>query len=101
MTPPGRSLRGTLPSWAEVVLLPVVNIALAFLVVGAIVAIIGVDPLRALGLLVTGALGSWESIGYTLYYATNFTFTGLAVAVAFHLAKRVSPAVEGCTVDQP
>ena len=25
-----------------------------------------------------------KSIGYTLYYATNFIFTGLAVAVAFH-----------------
>ncbi len=31
-----------------------------------------------------GAVGSSESIGYTLYYATNFIFTGLAVAVAFH-----------------
>jgi simple sugar transport system permease protein len=61
-----------------------VNVALAFIVVGAIVAIIGVDPLHALRLLVVGALGSSESIGYTLYYATNFTFTGLAVAVAFH-----------------
>ena len=46
--------------------------------------IIGVDPLHALRLLVVGAIGSSESIGYTLYYATNFTFTGLAVAVAFH-----------------
>src|SRR3990167_4050077 len=76
--------RGPLPTWAEIVLLPMVNVALAFIVVGAIVAIIGVDPLHALRLLVVGALGSSESIGYTLYYATNFTFTGLAVAVAFH-----------------
>ena len=36
------------------------------------------------------APGAWarsarpKSIGYTLYYATNFIFTGLAVAVAFH-----------------
>jgi general nucleoside transport system permease protein len=80
MRPP----RGPLPAWAEVALLPLVNIALAFLVVGAIVALIGVDPLHALSLLITGALGSSEAIGYTLYYATNFTFTGLAVAVAFH-----------------
>ena len=29
-------------------------------------------------------IGSSESIGYTLYYTTNFIFTGLAVAVAFH-----------------
>ena len=46
--------------------------------------IIGVDPLQALKLLVLGAVGSSEAIGYTLYYATNFIFTGLAVAVAFH-----------------
>jgi ABC-type uncharacterized transport system permease subunit len=84
MKAPRRSLAGPLPTWAEVALLPLVNIALAFIVVGVIVAVIGVDPFHALRLLVVGALGSWESIGYTLYYATNFTFTGLAVAVAFH-----------------
>ena len=70
--------------WAEIVLLPLVNIALAFITVGIIVRIIGVDPLHALELLVVGAFGSPESIGYTLYYATNFIFTGLAVSVAFH-----------------
>jgi len=76
--------RRPLPGWAEIVMLPLVNIAMAFLVVGIIVAIIGVDSVQALKLLVAGALGSSESIGYTLYYATNFIFTGLAVAVAFH-----------------
>lgn len=76
--------RRPLPAWADVVLVPLVNIALAFVTVGIIVRIIGVDPFHALRLLVTGALGSSESIGYTLYYATNFIFTGLAVAVAFH-----------------
>lgn len=73
-----------LPAWAEIVLLPLVNIALAFITVGIIVRIIGADPLHALELLVVGAFGSPESIGYTLYYATNFIFTGLAVSVAFH-----------------
>jgi len=78
------ALRRPLPGWVEIGLLPLANIALAFLVVSVIVAIIGVDPFHALRLLVLGALGSSESIGYTLYYATNFIFTGLAVAVAFH-----------------
>ena len=77
-------MRRPLPSWAEVILLPLINIALAFLVVGILVRLIGADPFHALKLLVTGALGSSGSIGYTLYYATNFAFTGLAVAVAFH-----------------
>ena len=78
------ALRRPLPAWAEIAVLPLVNIALAFVTVGIIVRIIGVDPIHALRLLVVGAIGSSESIGYTLYYATNFTFTGLAVAVAFH-----------------
>jgi len=34
--------------------------------------------------MASGALGTQEGIGYTLYYATNFIFTGLAVAVAYH-----------------
>src|SRR5205823_4324421 len=38
----------------------------------------------ALQLLLSGAFGSQEAIGYTLYYATNFIFTGLSVAMAFH-----------------
>ena len=76
--------RRPLPGWVEVGLLPLANIAMAFFLVGLIVAIIGVDPFHALKLLVLGAVGSSESIGYTLYYATNFIFTGLAVAVAFH-----------------
>ena len=79
-----RAPRRPLPGWAEIAVLPLVNIALAFVTVGVIVRVIGVDPLHALRLLVVGALGSSESIGYTLYYTTNFVFTGLAVAVAFH-----------------
>lgn len=74
----------SLPAWAEILLVPLINVALAFLVVGIIVRLIGIDPFHALGRLVVGAVGSPESIGYTLYYATNFVFTGLAVALAFH-----------------
>ena len=76
--------RRPLPGWVEIGVMPLANIAMAFLLVGLIVAVIGVDPFHALKLLVLGAVGSSESIGYTLYYATNFIFTGLAVALAFH-----------------
>src|SRR5260221_12857490 len=79
-----RAPRRPLPVWADIAVLPLVNIALAFIIVGIIVRLIGVDPFYALRLLVVGAVGSSESIGYTLYYTTNFIFTGLAVAVAFH-----------------
>ena len=79
-----RAARRPLPPWADIVLLPVINVALAFLTVGVLVALIGVNPFHALKLLIGGAIGSSESIGYTLYYTTNFIFTGLAVALAFH-----------------
>ena len=75
---------GPAPAWVGHVLVPALNLLLALAVAGAIVAAVGEDPLRALGLLVSGALGYPEAISYTLYYATNFVFTGLAVAVAFH-----------------
>ncbi|MSP87469.1 MAG: ABC transporter permease [Alphaproteobacteria bacterium] len=73
-----------LPRWVDVVALPAVNLLAAFLLSGLVVVAIGEDPFQAMGLLVTGAFGNAESIGYTLYYATNFIFTGLAVAIAFH-----------------
>ena len=79
-----RSARRPLPRWVEIAVLPLINVALAFFVVGLIARLIGVEPFHALKLLLVGAFGSSESIGYTLYYATNFIFTGLAVAVAFH-----------------
>jgi simple sugar transport system permease protein len=76
--------RTPLPVWADVIVIPLVNIAMAFVVSGLIIYLIGEDPFEALGVLVRGAFGDSEVIGYTLYYATNFIFTGLAVAVAFH-----------------
>lgn len=74
----------TLPRWAELGLLPAVNLLVALLLSGAVIRLIGESPWQALRLLVDGAFGSSESLGYTLYYATNFIFTGLAVAVAYH-----------------
>jgi len=76
--------RGELPGWIEYGLLPALNLAAAFAIAGAIVAILGESPIEALRLIVFGAFGYGEAIGYTLYYATSFIFTGLAFAVAFH-----------------
>jgi simple sugar transport system permease protein len=73
-----------LPAWADYLLIPVVNLAVAFILSGLVVMLAGESPLRAAQILVSGAFGSGNGIGYTLYYATNFIFTGLAVAVAFH-----------------
>ncbi len=77
-------MRGKLPVWVNVGLLPLLNLSLAFLVSGLIVVLLGENPLEAVRLLVYGAFGYGEALGYTLYYATNFIFTGLAVAIAFH-----------------
>ncbi|MEQ8356387.1 MAG: ABC transporter permease [Kiloniellaceae bacterium] len=75
---------GNVPRWVDVGLIPLVNIALAFLVSGGILWAIDVDPLLAVEIILYGAFGYDVAIGYTLYYTTNFVFTGLAVAVAFH-----------------
>lgn len=71
-----------LPRWVDVGLLPLLNIGVALLAAGALVALLGHSPWAALQLLVDGAFGSPLAWGYTLYYTTNFIFTGLAVAVA-------------------
>ena len=73
-----------LPRWADLVLLPVVCLAVALLVAGAVVALVGQSPPQVLAALVHGAFGSARGLSYTLYYSTSFIFTGLAVAVAFH-----------------
>ena len=73
-----------LPRWMDLVLLPALNLALAFAVSAIVLVIVGHDPVQVLGLLVKGAFGSRAGLSYTLYYATTFVFTGLAVAVAFH-----------------
>jgi simple sugar transport system permease protein len=73
-----------LPRWVDVVLVPALAVIAAFVVAGVVVLAIGQNPLEATYLLLRGALGSGEGIGFTLYYATNFIFTGLAVAVAYH-----------------
>lgn len=73
-----------LPRWMDVALLPAVNLALALVVAGIVVTLVGFNPVQVLTLLAKGALGSKAGISYTLYYATTFICTGLAVAVAFH-----------------
>jgi simple sugar transport system permease protein len=73
-----------LPRWADYGLIPLINLLVAFLVASVVVALVGENPLEAAAHIVYGAFGRGQHIAYTLYYATNFIFTGLAVAVAFH-----------------
>jgi len=73
-----------LPRWAEIGLIPVLNILLALAVSGIVIALIGESPWEALVVMLKGAFVNKGGLGYTLYYTTNFIFTGLAVSVAFH-----------------
>ena len=73
-----------LPNWISYGLLPLLNVVTAFLISGLVVWSIGESPLAALRLLIEGALGRGDAIGFTLFYTTSFIFTGLSVAVAFH-----------------
>jgi general nucleoside transport system permease protein len=73
-----------LPKWVDFALLPLINLIVAFLIAGIVVLLIGENPVRAAYLLLRGAFGSGYGLGFTLFYATTFIFTGLAVAVAFH-----------------
>jgi general nucleoside transport system permease protein len=78
------SAKGEIPIWADVALIPLLNLLVALLISGIVVLIIGESPLEAMWIMLKGAVGSIKGWSYMLYYATNFIFTGLAVAVAFH-----------------
>jgi simple sugar transport system permease protein len=83
-----------LPRWADVVLVPLISLLLAAFISGLVIWAIGNNPFEALAILVDGAVGSTRAWGYTLYYATNFIFTGLAVSVAYH-ARMFNIGAEG------
>lgn len=75
---------GVLPVWADVVLVPLLSLVLAMAISALVILAIGGDPISAMKTMLVGAVGSSYAWGYTLYYATSFIFTGLAVTVAFH-----------------
>ncbi|WP_210527996.1 ABC transporter permease [Rubellimicrobium arenae] len=73
-----------MPRWADVLLVPLISLLLAAVISALVILAIGQNPWEALKIMVSGSVGSTYGWGYTLYYATNFMFTGLAVAVANH-----------------
>jgi ABC-type uncharacterized transport system permease subunit len=78
------SAPGEVPRWAHYLLIPALNLAAAFLLTGVVFVAIGEQPLVAGLTILRGAFGTAEGLEYTLFYATNFIFTGLAFAVAVH-----------------
>ncbi len=77
-------MSGQLPKWVDLGVIPLLNVTAAFIVSGLVVLFIGENPIQAVKEMLFGSLGYGEGIGFTIYYTTNFIFTGLAVAVAFH-----------------
>lgn len=73
-----------MPKWADVILTPLISLVLAMAISALVILAIGESPMVALTTMIDGALGSSYGWGFTLYYATNFIFTGLAVMVAYH-----------------
>jgi general nucleoside transport system permease protein len=73
-----------LPRWADIALVPLVSLLFAAIISALVILSIGQSPIEALTVMVEGALMSSSGWGYTLYYATSFIFTGLAVTIAFH-----------------
>jgi simple sugar transport system permease protein len=78
------NVRAILHRSAELLLLPAINLAAALVLSALVVFAAGSNPWQAMAVLAEGAAGDPASLGYTLYYATNFIFTGLAVAIPFH-----------------
>lgn len=73
-----------IPKWADAFLIPLISVLLAFAISALVFLAIGKDPIEALQIMITASFGSTYGWGFMLYYTTNFIFTGLAVAVAFH-----------------
>ena len=71
-----------LPKWVDILVVPILSVLLAAAISAIVILLIGEHPGEALKTMITGALGSSYGWGYTLYYTTNFIFTGLAVSVA-------------------
>ncbi|TFW24188.1 ABC transporter permease [Massilia arenosa] len=71
-----------LPRWATGFALPLLNLLSAMVVAAIVIHILGEDPLDSMRILFNSAFFDPEGLGYTLFYATTFVFTGLAVSVA-------------------
>jgi general nucleoside transport system permease protein len=71
-----------LPRWATGFVLPILNLVSALLVAALVIKLLGESPVESLGILVHSAVMNPEGLAYTLFYASTFIFTGLAVSIA-------------------
>lgn len=73
-----------LPRWIDIGLMPLINLLQALIAAAIVMWIIGAPPGQALAIIARSAFSNGSSLGYTLFYTTDFLFAGLAVALAFH-----------------
>ncbi|MGB9108892.1 MAG: ABC transporter permease [Telluria sp.] len=71
-----------LPRWATGFVLPVLNLLSALLVAALVIHLLGESPLESMRILINSAIINPEGLAYTLFYASTFIFTGLAVSIA-------------------
>jgi len=71
-----------LPRWATGIVLPILNLLSALLVAALVIHLLGEDPVESMQILINSAIVNPEGLSYTLFYASTFVFTGLAVSIA-------------------
>jgi simple sugar transport system permease protein len=71
-----------LPRWATGFVLPILNLLSALLVAALVIHLLGESPLESMKILINSAIVNPEGLAYTLFYASTFIFTGLAVSIA-------------------
>src|SRR3954471_10277405 len=71
-----------LPRWATAFVLPLLNLLSALLVTALVIHLLGESPTESLKILINSAVVNPEGLSYTLFYASTFIFTGLAVSIA-------------------
>jgi len=71
-----------LPRWATGFVLPILNLLSALVIAGFVIHLLGESPLESLEILVDSAIVNPEGLAYTMFYASTFIFTGLAVSIA-------------------
>lgn len=62
--------------------MPLFNLLTALLVAALVIRLMGESPVESLKILVEGSVLTLPNLGYTLFYATTFIFTGLSVSIA-------------------
>jgi simple sugar transport system permease protein len=75
-------MKTELPRWATGFLLPILNLLSALLVAALVIHLLGESPLESMQILINSAIVNPEGLAYTLFYASTFIFTGLAVSIA-------------------